>query len=198
MKTLLRAAGALAVASASLVVTAPGASALSCVEPSSFFPDVEHVFVGRIADVQGDRMMFEVQEVWQGEDLPRDLWVPMRLEMWFPFSTNGDIPDGYSSPRRYVVAVDADLAVSPCSLAPDDGSRYGVDEGLPRPPFWDAASSGAEGQDVSDPVSGPVSQGPSGSGASTAESAPAPLVAGGAGAMGVAAVLTALWRRRSR
>ncbi len=207
MTTLLRALGAFAVAAASLVLGAPSAFALSCVAPSEFFPDADHVFVGRIADVQGKRMLFEVQEVWQGDDLPRDLWVPVGIEMWFPFADrHGEVPDGYSSPKQYVVATDADLLVTPCSLAPDDGSRYGVDDGIPRPPVWDAASSGAEGQEVSgpvsDPLSGPVSdsasQPPSGSGAPEAASSPAPFVAGGAGVVGAAAALTALWRRRSR
>lgn len=185
MRTLLRAVGALVVASASLVLSAPGASALSCAGPSEYFPEADHVFVGRIADVQGERMRFEVEEVWQGDDLPRDLWVSIGFEEWFPFSHKGELPEGYSSPTRHVVATGADLVVTPCSLAPDDGSDYGVDHGLPRPPVWDAATSGLAGE---------TREGAAREAGSTSV---APLVAGGAGVAGAAAVLAALRRRRS-
>ncbi|HSE10811.1 MAG TPA: hypothetical protein VLB29_19260 [Nocardioidaceae bacterium] len=196
MRTLLRAVGAFVVAWGTLLLSAPGASALSCVAPSDFFPGADHVFVGRIADVQGERMRFEVEEVWQGDDLPRDLWVRIGIEEWFPFSEKGEVPEGYSSPTQYVVATGADLVVTPCSLAPDDGSDYGVDDGLPRPPVWDAATSGVAGEG---PAQSPEAQAEPREGAAdeAGSTSVAPLVAGGAGVAGVAAALTALWWRRS-
>jgi hypothetical protein len=185
MRTLLlRTATALALAGMGLVLHAPGASALSCVDPTEWYPDAEHVFVARIADVDGPRLQLQVREVWQGDDLAERVWVrrDTGLDMWFAFNGDGEIEDGYSSPTEYVVAAQEDLMVGPCSLASVDGSGYGV--------------PGAE-----EPRA-PVSEGEDGRAAAVgvqADQAPsiAPLAAGGAGVLGLGALVGFLgWRRR--
>jgi hypothetical protein len=175
MNMRLRVAATLALAGSALVVPAPGASALSCVDPTEWYPDAEHVFVARIADVDRSRIAFEVREVWKGEDLPARLWLRRArgMDMWYPFSSRGEVEQGYSSPTEYVVAVQDDLVVGPCGLAPVDGSGYGVDGAdSPRPPV--------------------------GTGEDSVEPAPslAPLAAGGAGVVGAGAVAALWWRRR--
>jgi hypothetical protein len=176
MHTLLRAAAGLGLAAA-LLVQAPSASALSCVDPAEWYPDAEHVFVARIADVDGSRIAFEVREVWQGEDLAELVWLQRArgLDMWYPFSDQGEVVAGYSSPAEYVVAVEGDQVVSPCGLAPADGRGYDVPGAEdPRPPV-------ADGDEGVDP-----------------EPSMAPLVAGGAGVLGLGALAGYLgWRRRS-
>jgi hypothetical protein len=174
MNRLLRAAATLVLAGTGLVLHAPGAFALSCVDPSEWYPDAEHVFVARIADVDGSRVAFEVLEVWEGEDLAERVWLRRArgMDMWYPFSSGGEVEDGYSSPAEYVVAVQGDLVVSPCGLAPADGSGYGVGGAdSPRPPV-----TGEEGVEPQPSM--------------------APLAAGGAGAVGVGALATLWWRRR--
>lgn len=139
-------------------LTAPRATALSCVAPAEWFPRAEVVFVGRIADVAGDHMQFRVDEVWQGPDLAPYVWLPRNtdMDMWWSFSPDGTVPDGYSSPVQYVVATGPDRGVGPCSVVVDDGSGYGVpgaDE--PRPPRQDgntaASGEGAAPSGVDSP-----------------------------------------------
>jgi hypothetical protein len=185
MDTLLRAAAVIGLSAAFLVLQTPGASALSCVEPAEWYPDAEQVFVGRIADVDGSRIAFEVQEVWQGEDLAELVWLQRArgLDMWYLFSSGGEVEDGYSSQVEYVVAAQDDLVVSPCGLAPADGSSYGVPGAEdPRAP----SSGGEEGRTAAGGV----------------ETDPAPsraaLATGGAGLLGLGALVGLLrWRRRS-
>jgi hypothetical protein len=177
MKTLSRAVAAL-VASSALVLQAQTASALSCVDPSDWYPDAEHVFVGRIADVRGESIELAVREVWQGPDLAERVWMERHTgtDMWFPFSRDGEVPEGYSSPEEYVVAADRDLVLGPCSLAPVGEETYGVaGADSPRDPV-------ADGETLADPPE---------EGASTA-----PLAAGGAGVVGLGALAALLWRRR--
>jgi hypothetical protein len=176
MNVIRRTCAVLGLGAAFLVIQAPGASALSCVDPAEWYPDAEHVFVARIADVDGPRIAFEVREVWQGEDLAEHVWLRRAegMDLWYPFSSGGEIEDGYSSQDEYVVAVQEDLVVGPCGLAPAHGSGYGVDGAdSPRLPV----SAGEEGVE------------PDGA-ASTA-----PLAAGGAGVVGAGALALLWWRR---
>jgi len=186
MKTLSRAAAAVALAASALVLQAPSASALSCVAPSDWYPRAEHVFVASIADVVGEGVEFAIREVWQGPDLAERVWLRRNtdMDMWFPFSRDGEVPDGYSSPDEYVVAAQADLVVGPCSLAPLDGGGYGVaGADSPRPPV--AAGEGDFAMGVETGVAPPPE-----------ESSAAPLAAGGAGVVGAGALAALLWRRR--
>jgi hypothetical protein len=188
MGTLLRAAAALVLVGTAPVVNAPAASALSCVDPAEWYPDAAHVFVAHVADVDGSRIAFDVREVWQGEDLAERVWLrrAQGMDMWYPFSSQGEVEDGYSSPVEYVVAVQDDLVVGPCGLAPLDDSGYGVPGAeAPRAPV----SGGADGQA---PVAGTGEEG-----VEPESSMAPPLAAGGAGVVG-AGVLAALWWRRRR
>lgn len=181
MNIVLRTCTVLGLGAASLALTAPGASALSCVDPSEWYPDAEHVFVGNISDVDGARIEFEVREVWEGDDLAESVWLRRQkgLEMWFEFSEGGEVPDGYSSPTRYVVAVQDDLVVSPCGLSPV-GSDYGVPgAAAPRPPL----SGGEQGAVGVAPEPEP-------------EASMAPLAAAGAGVVGAGALVALLMPRR--
>ena len=186
MKTLSRAAAALALAAPALVLQASGAAALSCVHPSEWYPEAEHVFVASIADVAGDKVQVDVREVWQGADLAERVWLEREtsMDMWFPFSDDGEVPDGYSSPEEYVIAAQADLVVGPCSLAPVDEGGYGVKGAdSPRPPVTSGES------DVEPAVEMGVAP-------PQERSSAAPLAAGGAGVVGVGALAALLWRRR--
>jgi hypothetical protein len=193
MKTVSRVSAALFVASSALVLQAQSASALSCVDPSEWYPEAEHVFVGRISDTKGDRIELEVREVWLGPDLAERIWMERHtgMDMWFPFSRDGEVPEGYSSPQEYVVAADRDLVLGPCSLAPVGEGTYGVaGADSPRDPVaaGEAGESGedAEGRIVVDPGGGSPEEG----------SAAAPLAAGGAGVVGLGSLAAVLWRRR--
>jgi hypothetical protein len=180
MTALARAAAVLGLAAATLALQVPGAAARSCVDPREWYPKADHVFVGQVSDVDGERIQFEVREVWQGEDLAGHVWLRRNdgMDMWFPFSRDGEVEDGYSSTTTYVVAVQDDLVLSPCALAPDDGSGYGVAGAeTPRPPA-DPATAALEG--VEPPP----------------ERSVAPLAAGGIGVVGTGAVALVLWRRR--
>ena len=180
MTATARAAAVLGLAAASLALQVPGAAALSCVDPHEWYPTAEHVFVGQVSDVDGERIQFAVREVWQGEDLAGHVWLRRNtdMDMWFPFGRDGEIEDDYSSPTEYVVAVQDDLVLSPCGLAPDDGTGYGVPGAeSPRPPA-DPAEAAMEG--IEPPP----------------ERSVAPLVAGGAGVVGAGAVALVLWHRR--
>ena len=178
MTTVIRAAAAVAVGAASLLLQAPSASALSCVAARDWFPEASHVFVGRVADVRGDTMLLEVSEVWQGEDLARHVWLRRAEDMdtWYPFSSDRGIPDGYSSPREYVVATQG-FEVNPCGMwEVDEPVEYGVaGQRSPRPPV----ASGATGVEPD-------------------ERSSAPMVAGaGAAVVGLGALTGLLWRRRT-
>jgi len=179
MSRLLRLVAVLALTGVTFALPASSASALSCAEPSGWMPDAAHVFVGQVADVRGDAIQVEVSEVWQGEDLAREVWLRRRTDMdvWFPFSSDGKVPQGYSSPVEYVFATGDDLVVDPCGIsALGDGLEYGVaGERSPRPPV----ASGATG--VEPDVRSLV-----------------PAAAGGVGAVGVAGLVGLLWWRRSR
>ena len=195
MKTVSRTAAALALAVPALVLQAPAASALSCVDPSDWYPDAEHVFVGRISDVAGDRIQVEVREVWQGPDLAERVWLRRNtdMDMWFPFSNRaGEVEDGYSSPDEYVIATQADLVLGPCSLASVDRSQYGVaGADSPRPPVA-AGEAGVEpgvGTGVAEAAATGIEP-------PLEESSVAPLAAGGAGVVGAGALAALLWCRR--
>ena len=186
MKTLSRAGAALTLAAAALVLQAPGASALSCVHPSDWYPEAEHVFVGRVSDVAGDKIQVDVSEVWQGPDLADRIWMERdtSMDMWFPFSRDGEVPEGYSSPEEYVIAAQEDLVLGACSLAPLDGGGYGVPGAdSPRPPA--AAGESDDATVVETGVAPPPER-----------SSAAPLAAGGAGVVGAGALAALLWRRR--
>jgi hypothetical protein len=175
MKNSVRVASALVLTGTGLVLGAPGASALSCVDPTQWFPSAEHVFVGRVVDVDGSRIAFEVREVWLGDDLAERVWLrrAQGMDVWYEFSVEGEV-EGYSSPRQYVVAVQEDLVVSPCGLAPVDDNGYGVPGAdSPRPPVV-GGEDGVEG-----------------------EQSMAPLAAGGAGVIGAASLAALWWRRRA-
>jgi len=192
MKTLSRAVAALVVASTALVLQAQSASALSCADPSDWYPDAEHVFVGRVSDTRGDRIELAVREVWQGPDLAERIWMSRHtgMDMWFPFSRDGEVPDGYSSPEEYVVAADRDLVLGPCALAPVDGSGYGVaGADSPRDPVA-AGEAGEAGEAAEDLIALD-----SGGDSPEEGSAAAPLAAGG-GVVGLGALAALLWRRR--
>lgn len=180
MTVLVRAAGLLGLVAASLTLEVPGAAALSCVDPAEWYPKADHVFVGQVSDVEGEHIQFAVREVWQGEDLAAHVWLRRSadMDMWFPFSHGGEVADGYSSSTEYVVAVQDDLVLSPCALAPDDGTGYGVTGAeSPRPPAEEAtgASAGVE---------------------PPPERSVAAVAAGGVGVAGAAALALVLWRRR--
>lgn len=180
MTTIKRLVALLLLAGSTLLIPAPGAFALSCAAPSDWMPDADHVFVGRITDVRGETMQVEVDEVWQGEDLARRVWLRRASGMdgWFPFSVEGRVPDGWSSPTEYVIATHEGFVVDPCGLwARSEPLEYGVPgERSPRPP----AAAGASGVEPD-------------------ERSAAPLVAGvgvaGAASLGVLALLR---RRRVR
>jgi MYXO-CTERM domain-containing protein len=175
MKNSLRVASVLGLAATGLVLQVSGASALSCVDPTEWYADAEHVFVGSVADVDGSRIAFEVREVWQGDDLAERVWLrrAQGMDVWYEFSVEGEVEEGYSSPRQYVVAVQEDLVVSPCGLAPVDGSGYGVPGAdSPRPPVL------------------------SGEGGVEPEPSMAPVAVGGVGVIGAGALGALWWRRR--
>lgn len=186
MKTLSRAVAALALAAPALALQATGAAALSCVHPSEWYPEAEHVFVGRVADVAGDKIQVDVREVWRGPDLAQRIWMERDtgMDMWFPFSRDGEVPEGYSSPEEYVIAAQEDLVLGACSLAPLDGGGYGVPGAdSPRPPV---AAGETDVATVVETGVAPPSQ----------KSSVAPLAAGGAGVVGTGALAALLWRRR--
>ena len=179
MKSVIRAAATLTLGIASLLLQAPSASALSCVAPKDWFPKASHVFVGRVSDVRGDTMQLEVGEVWQGEDLARHVWLRRAEDMdtWYPFSADGGVPDGYSSPKQYVVATQG-FEVSPCGMwGVDEPMEYGVaGQRSPRPPV----ASGATGVEPGERSSVPMA------------------AAAGAGVIGLGTLMGLLWRRRTR
>jgi hypothetical protein len=188
MKTLSRAVAALSVAVTALVLQPASASALSCVHPSEWYPEAKHVFVGRVSDVRGDGIALQVREVWQGPDLAERVWLERDtgMDMWFPFSVDGRIPDGYSSPKEYVVATQEDLVLRPCSLAEAGEDTYGVDGAdTPRPPVAAEELAGTPEEVTTAP---PVTSDEGGSAA--------PLAAGGVGVVGLGALAAILWRRR--
>jgi hypothetical protein len=189
MKTLSRAVAALSVALTALVIQTTPASALSCVHPSEWYPEAKHVFVGRISDVRGDGIELEVREVWQGPDLADRVWLQRStgMDMWFPFSRDGRVPDGYSSPKEYVVATQGDLVLGPCSLAEVGGDTYGVKGAdTPRPPVVSEELAGTPEEATAAPPPG----------ASEGDGSAAPLAAGGVGAVGLGALSALVWRRR--
>jgi hypothetical protein len=196
MKTVTRAVAALSVASTALVLQAQSASALSCADPSDWYAEAEHVFVGRISDTKGDRIELAVREVWLGPDLAERIWMERHtgMDMWFPFSRDGEVPEGYSSPEEYVVAADRDLVLGPCSLAPVGEGTYGVaGADSPRDPVaaGEAGEAGETGEDAVDHIALDP-----GGGSPEEASAAAPLAAGGAGVVGLGALAALLWRRR--
>lgn len=179
MRTPLRLVALLVVTCSSLALQAGSASALSCVAPEDWYPKAAHVFVGRITDVRGDTMQVEVSEVWQGEDLAPEVWLEREtdMDMWFPFSSGGEVPQGYSSPEEYVFGTQDDFVVSPCGMwSRSEPMEYGVaGERSPRPPL-------ASGNPGGEPD----------------ERSLVPVAAGGVGAVGVAGLVALLWRRRTR
>lgn len=179
MIRLLRLVAVLALTGCTFVLPASSASALSCVAPAEWYPKAAHVFVGRIVDVRGNTMQVEVSEVWQGDDLAEHVWLEFQkgMEMWFPFSSNGAVPDANSSPTEYVIATQDDFVVSPCGMwARSEPLEYGVaGERSPRPPV----ASGATGVEP-------------------AGTSLAPAAMGGAGVLGVGALALFLWRRHAR
>lgn len=192
MSSMSRAVAALpvavAVAATAIVALPVPASALSCVQPSDWYPEAKHVFVGRIADVRGDGIQLAVREVWQGPDLAERVWLERdpAIDMWFPFSVDGRIPDGYSSPQEYVVAAQADLVLGPCSLAEVGEDTYGVDgASSPRPPVAPAELEGTPEETSTAPP-----------GAAETSQEVAPLAAGGVGVVGLGALGALWWRRR--
>jgi len=186
MKALSRVAAVLALAAPALVLQSTGASALSCVHPSEWYPQAEHVFVGRVADVAADKIRIDVREVWLGPDLAEQIWMEREtsMDLWFPFSRDGEVPEGYSSPDEYVIAAQEDLVLGPCSLAPLDGGGYGVaGADSPRPPVETGEPDVATGVETG--LAPPPER-----------SSAVPLAAGGVGVVGVGALAAVLWRRR--
>lgn len=179
MSLLLRLVAVLALTVFTFALPASSASALSCADPSGWMPDADHVFTGRVAEVRGNTMQVEVSEVWQGDDLSEHVWLEFQkgMEMWFPFSSNGAVPDGYSSPTEYVIATQDDFVVSPCGMwARSEPMEYGVaGERSPRPPVAPGAT-----------------------GVEPAGTSLAPAAMGGAGVLGVGALALVLWRRHAR
>lgn len=179
MRALLRLVALLVLTGSSLALQTGSASALSCVAPAEWYPKAAHVFVGRIVDVRGNTVQVEVSEVWQGDDLSEHVWLEFQkgMEMWFPFSSNGAVPDGYSSPTEYVIATEDDFVVSPCGMwARSEPLEYGVPgERSPRPPVAPGAT-----------------------GVEPAGTSLAPAAMGGAGVIGVGALALFMWRRRAR
>jgi len=179
MRTVLRLVALFVLTGSWLGMSTSSAYALSCVAPADWYPKAAHVFVGRISDVRGDSMQVEVSEVWQGDDLSEHVWLELQkgMEMWFPFSSNGAVPDGYSSPTEYVIATQDDFVVSPCGMwARSEPMEYGVaGERSPRPPV-------ATGNPGAEPD----------------ERSLMPVAAGGVGAVGVAGLVALLWWRRTR
>lgn len=179
MRALLRLVALLVLTGSSLALQTGSASALSCVAPTEWYPKAAHVFVGRIVDVRGNTVQVEVSEVWQGDDLSGHVWLEFQkgMEMWFPFSSNGAVPDGYSSPTEYVIATEDDFVVSPCGMwARSEPLEYGVPgERSPRPPVAPGAT-----------------------GVEPAGTSLAPAAMGGAGVIGAGALALFMWRRRAR
>jgi len=179
MSLLLRLVAVLALAGCTFALPASSASALSCAEPSGWMPDADHVFTGRIVEVRGNTMQVAVSEVWQGDDLSEHVWLELQkgMEMWFPFSSNGAVPDGYSSPTEYVIATEDDFVVNPCGIwARSEPLEYGVaGERSPRPPV-------ATGNPGAEPD----------------ERSLVPVAAGSLGVVGMSGVVALLWRRRTR
>ena len=180
MKYVFRAAATLTLGVASLLLQTPSASALSCVAPRDWFPEASHVLVGRVADVRGDTMQLEVSEVWRGEDLSRHVWLRRAGDMdnWYPFSSDRGVPDGYSSPKEYVVATTQGFEVNPCGMwDADEPVEYGVaGQSSPRPPV----ASGATGVEPDERSSAPMAAG------------------AGAALVGLGALTGLLMRRRTR
>ena len=122
-RLLTRLAAAALLAMAPLAVVGP-AQALSCAGPGWIHqPDarIPHVVVGRIADAQDQRLSIEVPENWRGRRVPGHVWVRADEDMvgWYARSDRrGDVPDGFSTRRPYVLPTDADLTVGVCSYWP--------------------------------------------------------------------------------
>jgi hypothetical protein len=189
MNTVTRAVAALSLAATALVLRPAPASALSCADPSMWYPDAKHVFVGRVTDVRGQGVELEVSEVWQGPDLAEHVWMERNagMDMWFPFSRDGKVPDGYSSPTEYVVAAQADLVLGPCSLAPVGEGTYGVEGAdAPRPPVALEQLAGTPEEATTAPPPA----------ASDEDGSAVPVAAGGAGVVGLGALAALLLRRR--
>ena len=97
-----------------LLVAAP-AQALSCVGPDDVIAEAEQVFTGRIVDASDGRLLLAVEEVWKGGPVEERVWMDVDLPGWSQWADgDGDVPDGYSSPHRWVFAP-YDASVGPCT-----------------------------------------------------------------------------------
>lgn len=119
----LLAATALLGASATPVVLAPPAAALSCVPRHLVIEDVSQVFTGRITDADAGRILVEVEQVRRGPALTR-VWLPVDLPEWTAWAgEDGTIPDGYSSPHTWLFARLDDGSVNACTVWPVNRGR---------------------------------------------------------------------------
>lgn len=133
---------ALAVLATAPVAVPVPAQALSCVGPRWVLePDAEipHVLVGRIVDARDQHLEVEVAEIWKGRRLADHVWVRLDEDLagWYEWSdADGEVPDGYSSPRTWVMAADADFEVGVCGYwAPGRDVRRVLAPDQPEPPL---------------------------------------------------------------
>lgn len=91
------------------------AQALSCVGPDDAIEKAEQVFTGRIVDASDGRLLLAVEEVWKGAPVEARVWMDVDLPGWSEWAgPAGEVPDGYSSPHRWVFAP-YEASVGPCT-----------------------------------------------------------------------------------
>lgn len=97
------------------VLTSGSAQALSCVGPDLVIAEADQVFTGRIVDAADGRLLLEVEEVWKGGPVEEKVWMDVDLPGWSEWADgDGEVPDGYSSPDRWVFAP-YEASVGPCT-----------------------------------------------------------------------------------
>lgn len=94
-------------------LSAPPASALSCVGVDGVLEDAKTVFTGKIVDAQDGHILVDVGEVWRGS-VGEPVWLDVGSEEWSEWAGDGGrVPDGYQSDATWVFAPD-DTIVNPC------------------------------------------------------------------------------------
>lgn len=102
------------------LVSAPGAQALSCVQPDVVIQDADRVFVGTVDSVDGDQLTFAVTQDRGPVPVPDEVTVRLTLEEWWMAGGPRD------SHEPWLVALfPGTTDIGPCNAWTEDDPEYG-------------------------------------------------------------------------